>query len=203
VYIGEGGIIKTMEGVIILDDESIVRMFWARDEQAIPSTADKYGKYCISIAQNILGNKEDAEECVNDAYLQAWNSIPPHRPNVLSTFLGRLVRNLSINKYRHNIVKKRGGGQATVVLEEISELISDGESIENLLERRELLKSIEDFLDKLPENKRRIFVCRYWFFESVTEISNRFGITENSVSVTLNRLRKKLHKHLLERGFDL
>ncbi|MBE6542410.1 MAG: sigma-70 family RNA polymerase sigma factor [Ruminococcaceae bacterium] len=186
-----------------MDDESIVRMFWARDEQAIPSTADKYGKYCISIAQNILGNKEDAEECVNDAYLQAWNSIPPHRPNVLSTFLGRLVRNLSINKYRHNIVKKRGGGQATVVLEEISELISDGESIENLLERRELLKSIEDFLDKLPENKRRIFVCRYWFFESVTEISNRFGITENSVSVTLNRLRKKLHKHLLERGFDL
>ena len=108
-----------------MDDAKIVQLYWDRNEQAIPATADKYGNYCNSIAKNILGNKEDAEECVNDTYLNAWNSMPPHRPSILSTFLGKITRNLSIKCYKRNTADKRGGGQATVVLDEIAEFVSD------------------------------------------------------------------------------
>ena len=101
-----------------MDDAKIVQLYWDRNEQAIPATADKYGRYCTSIAKNILGNNEDAEECVNDTYLNAWNSMPPHRPSILSTFLGKIVRNLSFNRYKHNTADKRGGGELPVVLEE-------------------------------------------------------------------------------------
>ena len=186
-----------------MDDEKIVRLYWDRDEQAIPATADKYGNYCISIAEGILGNREDAEECVNDAYLQAWNSIPPHKPSVLSTYLGKIVRNLSFNRYKHNIAEKRGGGETVMVLDEIAELVSDTDSVEQNMDRKELVKAMNAFLDKLPAGKRNVFVCRYWYFDSIADIASRFGMTENHVSVMLNRLRLKLHKYLLERGFEL
>ena len=186
-----------------MDDTKIVQLYWDRDEQAIPVTADKYGNYCTSIAINILGNREDAEECVNDTYMNAWNSMPLHRPNILSTFLGKIVRNLSIKRYKHNTADKRGGGQATVVLDEIAEFVSDTDSVEKEIDHRELVKAIDSFLDRLPTDKRSIFVCRYWYFDSVSDIANRFGMTENNVSVTLNRLRLKLHNYLLERGFEL
>ena len=186
-----------------MDDAKIVQLYWDRDEQAIPVTANKYGNYCTSIAINILGNREDAEECVNDTYMNAWNSMPPHRPNILSTFLGKIVRNLSIKRYKHNTADKRGGGQATVVLDEIAEFVSDTDSVEKEIDHRELVKAIDSFLDRLPTDKRSIFVCRYWYFDSVSDIANRFGMTENNVSVTLNRLRLKLHNYLLERGFEL
>ena len=107
-----------------MDDAKIVQLYWDRNEQAIPATADKYGRYCTSIANNILGNNEDAEECVNDTYLNAWNSMPPHRPSILSTFLWKIVRNLSFNRYKHNTADKRGGGELPVVLEELSDLVS-------------------------------------------------------------------------------
>lgn len=186
-----------------MDDTEIVRLYWDRNEQAIPATAERYGNYCAAIAKNILGNLEDAEECVNDTYLNAWDSIPPHRPDHLSTFLGKITRNLSLNRYKRNTADKRGGGQATVVLDEIAELVSDTDSTEQELDRKELAKIIDDFLDTLPKNKRSIFVCRYWYFDSISHIANRFGMTENNVSVTLNRLRRKLHDYLLERGFEL
>ena len=186
-----------------MDDAKIVQLYWDRDEQAIPVTANKYGNYCTSIAINILGNREDAEECVNDTYMNAWNSMPLHRPNILSTFLGKIVRNLSIKRYKHNTADKRGGGQATVVLDEIAEFVSDTDSVEKEIDHRELVKAIDSFLDRLPTDKRSIFVCRYWYFDSVSDIANRFGMTENNVSVTLNRLRLKLHNYLLERGFEL
>ena len=186
-----------------MDDAKIVQLYWDRDEQAIPVTANKYGNYCTSIAINILGNREDAEECVNDTYMNAWNSMPPHRPNILSTFLGKIVRNLSIKRYKHNTADKRGGGQATVVLDEIAEFVSDTDSVEQEIDRKELVKAIDSFLDRLPADKRNIFICRYWYFDSVSDIANRFGMTENNVSVTLNRLRLKLHNYLLERGFEL
>ena len=186
-----------------MDDAKIVQLYWDRNEQAIPVTTDKYGNYCTSIAMNILGNREDAEECVNDTYLNAWNTIPPHRPNILSTFLGKIVRNLSIKRYKHNTADKRGGGQATVVLDEIAEFVSDTGSVEQEIDRRELVKAIDSFLDRLPTDKRNIFVCRYWYFDSISDIANRFGMTENNVSVTLNRLRLKLHNYLLERDFEL
>ena len=108
-----------------MDDTTIVQLYWDRDERAIPATSGKYGNYCNSIAWNILGNREDAEECVNDTYLCAWTSMPPHRPRVLSAFLGKLTRNLSLNRYKHHIAEKRGGGEAPAVLDEIAELVSD------------------------------------------------------------------------------
>ena len=186
-----------------MDDTKIVQLYWDRNEQAIPATADKYGRYCASIAQNILGNKEDAEECVNDTYMSAWNSMPPHRPGILSTFLGKITRNLSFNRYKYNTANKRGGEEAALVLDEIAELVSGTDSVEQEVLRKELVKAIDAFLDGLPDNKRRIFVCRYWYFDSVSNIASRFRMTENNVSVTLNRLRLKLHNYLLERGFEL
>lgn len=186
-----------------MDDSKIVQLYWDRDEQAIPATSDKYGTYCISIAQNILGNQEDAEECVNDTYMSAWNSMPPHRPKILSVFLGKITRNLSLNRYKQNTAGKRGGGEVPVVLDEIAELVSDTGSVEQEVDRKELVKAIDAFLDRLPTDKRSIFICRYWYFDSVSKIAARFGMTENHVSVTLNRLRVKLHNDLLERGFDL
>jgi RNA polymerase sigma-70 factor (ECF subfamily) len=186
-----------------MDDAKIVRLFWDRDEQAIPAAADKYGSYCTAIAKNILGNREDAEECVNDTYLHAWNSMPPHRPGVLSTFLGKITRNLSFDRYKHNTADKRGGGEAAAVLDELLEIVSDTDSVEQELDRRELVRAIDAFLGTLSDRKRDIFVCRYWYFDSIFTIASRFGMTENNVSVQLNRIRLKLHHYLLERGFEL
>lgn len=186
-----------------MDDIQIVQLYWDRDERTIPATSDKYGNYCTSIAMNILGNQEDAEECVNDTYMSAWNAMPPHRPNILSTFLGKITRNLSLNRYKQNAANKRGGREVPVVLDEITELVFDTDSVEQAVDRKELIKSIDAFLDRLPTDKRSIFICRYWYFDSVSNIASRFGMTENHVSVTLNRLRRKLHNYLAERGFDL
>ena len=186
-----------------MDDVKIVQLYWDRNEQAISATADKYGNYCNSIAKNILGNREDAEECVNDTYLNAWNSVPPHRPSILSTFLGKIVRNLSFNRYKHNTADKRGSGQATVILDEIADFVSDTDSVEQEIDRKELVNVIDTFLSTLSAEKRGIFIRRYWYFDNVSDIANRFGMTENNISVTLNRLRFKLHNYLLERGFEL
>ena len=124
-----------------MDDEKIVQLYWNRDEQAIPATAQKYGNYCTSIAKNILGNLEDAEECVNDTYLNAWNSMPPHRPGVLSTFLGKIVRNLSFNRYKYNTADKRGGGELPLVLDELSDLVSGKDDVEQEIALRHGMKA--------------------------------------------------------------
>ncbi len=194
---------KSIERRIRMDDREIVQLYWDRNELAIPATSEKYGKYCTSIAKNILGNVEDAEECVNDTYLNAWNSIPPHRPALLSTFLGEITRNLSLNRYKRNMAGKRGSGQIHLVLDELSDFISDTEDVENEIDLKELINAINNFLATLPRNKRDVFVCRYWYFDSISDIGKRFNMTENNVSVTLNRTRTKLRKYLLERGFDL
>jgi RNA polymerase sigma-70 factor (ECF subfamily) len=186
-----------------MDDRKIVQLYWDRDEQAIPATADKYGSYCTAIAKNILGNNEDAEECVSDTYLNAWNSMPPHRPSILSTFLGKITRNLSFNRHKHNTADKRGGGETTTVLDELLEIVSDADSVEQEIDRQELVKAIDTFLEMLSAEKRGIFVRRYWYFDSISTIASRFDMTENNVSVNLNRIRLKLHNYLLERGFDL
>lgn len=186
-----------------MDDTKIIQLYWDRDKQAITATAEKYGSYCTAIARNILGSCEDAEECVNDTYLNAWNAIPPHRPSVLSAFLGKLTRNLSIKRYKRNTAAKRGGGQAALVLDEIAELVSDTDTVERELDRKELVKAIDAFLGTLSAEKRCLFVRRYWYFDSISQIAVGFGMTENNVSVTLNRLRLKLHNYLSERGFSL
>lgn len=186
-----------------MNDSEIVQLYWDRDQRAIAASAQKYGGYCISIAKNILKNQQDAEECVSDAYLNAWNAIPPQRPAILSAFLGKLTRNLAFNAYRRQLAKKRGGGEIVLVLEELSDFVSGADSVEQAMNRKALVKEINEFLDNLPRAKRDIFVCRYYYADSITAIARRFGLTQNNVSVTLNRTRSQLKKYLTERGFTL
>ncbi len=141
-----------------MDDNDIIRLYWDRNDQAISITSEKYGHYCKSIAKNILNNDEDAEECVNDTYLNAWNSMPAHWPEQLSTFLGKITRNLSFNKYRHNRAEKRGGGEIELVLDELTDCVSDTDDVEQIIDRQELEKVINTFVRNLPTEKRNIFV---------------------------------------------
>lgn len=186
-----------------MEDQEIVRLYLDRDTAALSETAIKYSNYCHSIAKSILGSAEDAEECVNDAYLRAWNSIPPHRPNALSAYLGKLTRNLAFDRFRKQSADKRGGGEAALVLEELSECVSGTDSVEQEFDRKEFVQAINDFLNSLPQKKCRIFLCRYWYAYSIPEIAEKFGITEGNASVTLNRIRAKFKKFLAERSYDI
>ena len=186
-----------------MDDIKIVQLYWERDQNAITETEIKYGNYCTSIAINILGNNEDAEECVNDTYMNAWNSMPPHRPTMLSTFLGKITRNLSFNRYKHNNADKRGGSEISAVLDELSECVSGNSNVEQEIEYKELVKAIDSFLDTLSPEKRSIFVCRYWYTDSISEIAKQFHMRENTVSMTLNRIRLKLKNYLIDGGYEL
>lgn len=186
-----------------MDDEKIVQLYLERDEQAIPETANKYGNYCSSIANNILGNREDVEECVNDTYFNTWNAIPPHRPKMLATFLGKIVRNLSFNKYKHNTAEKRGGKEVNLVLEELENCVSGKDEVEKAYEYHELVADINIFLSDLPVEKRNIFVCRYWYADSISDIAGRYHMSNAAVSMILNRLRNRLHNYLVKRGYEL
>ncbi len=186
-----------------MDDRKIIALFWQRDNRAIPRTDEKYGNYCLTVAKNILGNREDAEECVNDTWLKAWNTIPPQDPKNLSAYLASITRNLALNRYKLQHTAKRGQGQTALVLEELQTILCDEDPVGQAVDRAELAAAINDFLSGLPQRKRHIFVCRYWYFDSISHIAARFGMTENHVSVTLNRLRAKLRDTLTERGFDL
>jgi len=195
VYIGERG--------INMDDKGIIRLYWDRNDQAISATSEKYGCYCGSIARNILNSDEDAEECVNDTYLNAWNSMPTHWPEQLSTFLGKITRSLSFNKYKQNHAEKRGGGEITLVLDELAECVSDTDGIEQLIDRQELVREINSFVRGLSAERRNMFVRRYWYADPVTEIAKGLGRSQGSVSKALERIRKQLKAYLTERGFEL
>ena len=188
-----------MKGGISMTDERIIELFFARSERGIEELNTKYGATCHRIAQNILGNKEDAEECVNDAYLGVWNSIPPKKPNLLSAFLFKILRNLSITRYHANTAQKRNSFY-DIALDELEETISTEESVEKECSQKELTNAIEGFLDTLTRENRVIFVCRYWFSESYTEIAKRTGLTEKNISVRLTRIREKMKEYLSERG---
>ena len=183
-----------------MDDTQIVELYWARKESAIEETEAKYGSYCYSIAQNILQNQDDAEESVNDTWLDAWNSMPPHRPSVLSTFLGKLTRRISIDKWRRTTAKKRGDGQLPLVLAELEDCISDGKSIEEETERKLLAEVIAAFEKGLPETEQEVFLCRYWYMDSVSAIATRFRFSESKVKSMLVRTREKLRVRLEKEG---
>lgn len=185
-----------------MNDNDIIQLYWNRDEQAIEVTSDKYGHYCKAIARNILGNEEDAEECVNDTYLNAWNAMPTHWPNQLSAFLGKITRNLSFNKYKHTKAEKRNAG-ITLVLDELAECISDENTIEQVIDHQELVNAINLFVRDLSLEKRNMFVRRYWYADSVSSIAKDYGMLQGSVSKTLERIRKQLAVYLTERGFHL
>ena len=182
-------------------DSQIVQLYWDRDERAIPETAAAYGGYCFTIAYNILGSTQDAEECVNDTWLRTWNSIPPHRPGILPPFLGRITRNLALHLFQRDHAQKRGGSEIDLVFEELSECVSGGASAEQIVDEQELKHAINDFLSGLSAKKRKIFVRRYWYADSIAQIAARMHMSENGVSVTLFRLRAALRQDLEERGF--
>lgn len=186
-----------------MDDNSIIQLYWDRDDQAIGETSKKYGRYCGTIARNILGSEEDAEECVNDTYLRAWNAMPEFWPEQLATFLGKITRNLSFNKYKHDHAKKRGGGEIALILDELTDCVSDTDDVEQVIDRRELEKAVNIFLRGLSTKKRSIFVCRYWYADSVSEIAKDYGMLPGTVLKTLERTRKQLKEYLTERGFEL
>ena len=184
-----------------MEDNEIVKLYWDRNEQAIKETASKYGRYCYTIAYNILLSKEDADESVNDTYMKTWECIPPHFPTILSTFIGKITRRISLNRWRSKNRIKRGGGQVALALEELDECIPAGNDVEQTVEHKELLLKINDFLDSLPETERDLFVCRYWFLASVKELSEKFAFSESKIKSMLFRTREKLKGYLGEEGY--
>lgn len=182
-----------------MDDKAIIDLFFERSEQAIRELDTKYGKTCHKVSYNILNNQQDAEECVNDAYLGTWNAIPPQRPNPLLTFLCRIVRNLSIMRYHANTATKRNSAY-DIALEELENCLSSGITVEDEVEGKLLVQTIEDFLDTLSRDSRVIFMRRYWFSDSYAEITKQVGISEKTVSVRLTRIRNQLREHLIKEG---
>lgn len=183
-----------------MEDERIVELFWTRSENAIAETSAKYGKYCYVVAYNILSSAEDAEESVNDTYLDAWNSMPPHRPAILSTFLGKITRRIAIDRWRGRDAKKRGGGEVALTLEELAECVSSGYDVEREIEERELIGVLNTFLGKLPVDERDVFICRYFFLMSVSEICDKFEFGQSKVKSMLSRTRKKLRDNFVKEG---
>ena len=185
-----------------MDDSKIIDLFYARSEQAIMELSAKYGPVCNKVARNILNNSHDAEECVNDAYWGAWNTIPPQNPNPLLTYICRIVRNLSIMKYHANTAIKRNSFY-DVALDELEDCLASSETIEDKLNAKELSAALDHFLDTLDKENRVMFVRRYWYSDSISEIAERLHMSKNNVSVHLSRTREKLKKYLKKEGHIL
>jgi len=183
-----------------MDDQRIIQLYLQRSEEAIASTASKYGGFCYSIAYRILSDSRDAEEAVSDTYMDTWNSIPPHIPNCLSAFLGKLTRRNALDRWDHNLAKKRGGGEVLLVLEELKDCISGGGDPQQELECMELREMLNSFVRSLPQPERQIFLCRYWRMDSIAEIAQRYGFSQSKVKSMLLRIRKKLKTQLEKEG---
>ena len=186
-----------------MQDNQIIALYFARDERAITETANKYGSYCMSIAQNILRNMQDSEECVNDTWLQTWNSIPPACPNVLKTYVGRITRNLSINKYKSEKREKRGGGEVALALDELTDVAAPGDELQQYIDKQEFAEAFNRFLRSLPARDCNIFVRRYYHVDSVESIAKRYGLSRANVFKILSRTRQALKAFLESEGFAL
>ena len=185
-----------------MEDSRILELYWSRSADAIDEIATKCGKSCHSIAYNILANREDADESVDDTYLGAWNSMPPHRPSVLATFLGKITRRVSLNKWKKRRRDKRGGREIDLAFEELSECLSSNvNDAEQSVLFRELKEAIDRFLLTLATQERNAFICRYWFLASIAEISEKFGFSQSKTKTMLSRSRKKLQFQMQEEGF--
>lgn len=175
-----------------MDDRELVDRYWRRDEDAIADTEAKYGAYCRAIANGVLHSGQDAEECLNDVWAAAWNAMPPRRPDDLRAFLAKITRNLALKRLRSMTAEKRGGGETMVALEELEEVIPAGCSLDEQIEARELARKLDQFLGALGETERRVFLCRYWYFDSVRDVAKRFGMGESRVKMLCKRARDKL-----------
>lgn len=186
-----------------MEDEKIIELYFARNEEAITETMKKYNKYCFRIAYNILFNNEDSNECVNDTWMRTWQSVPPNKPNCLSAYLGRITRNLALNVYEKVHRAKRGGGQADMVYEELEEIIANANSPQEQVEWEFLTACINKYINRLPKLNRLVFVGRYWNFESIESIANHLGISQSKTKSILFRTRKGLREYLIKEGFVL
>lgn len=185
-----------------MDDNAIVELYWQRNDRAISETAEKYGAYCMKISFNILHDPYDSEENVNDTYMHAWNSIPPNRPRSMTAFLGRITRNLALNKYKASLSKKRRPGEFSISLDELSSCIPSGFSVEDTVITSELGALISSFLHLQKPDARNIFVCRYFYFDSVEDIAAHFGYSKSKVKSMLMRTRDKLRIYLEKGGYS-
>ena len=181
-----------------MDDTQIIDLYWDRDQGAITATAGKYGSFLHALSWNILRSHHDAEECVNDTYFRAWNAMPPERPNSLKAFLGRITRNISVTRLRRSGSQKRGGGEASLAIDELSECLPGGS---DPARTAELLRSIDAFLSLLPERERVIFLGRYFYALTAEEIAARLGMKTAAVKTSLYRTRKRLAQKLEEEGY--
>lgn len=183
-----------------MDDEKILDLYWIRSETAISETEKKYGRYCYSIAYQILCNEEDVKEVLNDTYLKIWNTIPPQRPSVLKSYVGMISRQLALNFYKKQHTQKRGG-QVSLVLNELEDCIPDKNGSTDIIDSMALTDALNRFLLSLPQKTRNIFIRRYWYMSSIAEIAIDFSMKESNVTMHLLRTRKKLEKFLIKEGF--
>lgn len=181
-----------------MEDTDIVRLYLGRDEAALEETDRKYRSYCLSIARNIVGDPEDAAECVNDTWLAAWNSIPPHEPERLDTYLGKIARRMALRKWRNDRALKRGGGQVTLALEELADCVPAGGSVDEGVAAEAVAAGINGFLAGLSADRRRVFVRRYWYLDPVEVIARDMGWSASKVTTVLHRTRIRLREYLIK-----
>ena len=198
---GEGPYRKGKE--VRVEDKQIIDLYWSRAETAISETAKKYGRYCHSIAFNILHSHEDSEECVNDTFFNAWRAIPPQHPGKFAAFLDTITRHLSLNKWEQYSAEKRGRGQVPLVLEELNDCIPASENVEQVVDDLALTELLNRFLGTLSTDSRKIFMRRYWYMNTIKEIAKGYSMSESKVKMSLLRSRKELKQLLEKEGFDL
>lgn len=186
-----------------MTDSEIIELFNKRDECAIKETQTAYGKYCEKIARNILGDEQEALECVNDTLLKAWENIPPEYPQSFSAYLAAITRNNAILRYRRETAEKRGKSSIPLILDDFAEMLPSGTSVERTAEHREIIAEINRYLGTLPEINRNIFVLRFFCFEEISDIADRMGMRKKAVSATLYRIKKQIQKHLIKEGYSL
>ena len=182
-----------------MEDRAIIDLYWSRDPEAIRRTGEKYGNYCRAVARRILPDRRDAEECVNDTWLGAWNAMPEDRPNFLAQYLGKITRNLAFSLWRASRAEKRGGGELPLVLDELEECVSPADTLQ-AIEAAELESAVNSFLRTLPERECGVFLRRYWFTEPMADIAGRYGMREATVRTSLFRSREKMRRYLEKEG---
>ena len=184
-----------------MDDREIVALYFARDEGAITASRDKYGSYCTTIAKNITANACDAEECVSETWLRAWNSIPPQRPLFLKAFFGKITRNIALDYVRRETAESRGGGTVPLVLDELAECIASSDSVEAQIDARELGRAISTFVRQLKERDGDLFLRRYFYMDSLEDAAHHVGMSPKHAAVSLHRTRKRLEEYLRKEGY--
>lgn len=184
-----------------MKDEDIITLYFRRDEKAIKETDLKYGRYCKTIAGNILSDDQDAEECIDDTYMKVWNKVPPTKPAIFKAFLGKITRDIALNMYKASRAAKRGGDTVNELLDELEDCIPDSNNVEHSILSKELAGIIRCFVRDLDEKDAYLFTSRYFYAEDIASLASRFGMTRHNVTVTLSRLRKKLQARLVKEGY--